>query len=209
MILHFFGALFFLVVCVGVHYDRIGKDTSYKWGWAFIATIVMGILFMWEYSADGIIDFLTASHTLTMFGYYILIGIAYSCFEFTYQIMSDRSAAKNIFAANKNVKTILEKHNKEVIYTDLLYETNSPYATANKKMHLVQYTIKNKGELPKPTIDKSTVIGYATGWIILWPAYLVEMLFGRLVVKIVNIVSSILSGIGGKIVQSLFKGIDD
>ena len=193
--MNLFLLFWFIVLCISVHHDRVYRSSEAKWAFLIIGAFIWAVATIITDSFSSIGVQLSAVFTFINIAWYMGVGLLYSLFELVYQIFLDRKAALISF----KVDTVTKNHGH--VY--------NVYEMANNKMVIVKYTCPIGEESYTPSIDKSIALNHMGAWLFFWPAYLVELVFGRLVKSITSLVVDLFAKMFGGLIKKIFpSGVD-
>jgi hypothetical protein len=191
-----------LALVVACTLDR--RDISApKWWVLVLGLIVFGI---WTWGDLGWAMFTTAAFWKPV-GLYLAAGVAYSFFEFFFQVRKESRSWKaqwEHFKANEAPRRGAggpaekeERTLEEVFFDD---------RRRDKKLHssaLVQMTLGNDKK-PVPVIDRVALTKGVTVWILFWPAYAISLVLGDVLAEFFERFADLLVKLSTGMVRRMF-----
>lgn len=206
--------VFILVMGWATGLDRQGTHDA---KWKILGT---GFLLYWIYFifTSGVgewfppvfsTSFWTSSSTYWSLTEYLCIGVVYAVIEMFTMLLEEKAEIKSRW----NLELEADDGLKSYVTGAIGDTENSKYHMLVNRFcsrwrahdHLVQLMQHELERTPQPTLNIYAVNLRVFPWIILWPGYLVSLMCGRLLDRVIKAVNAAFRRLGTAIVRVLFR----
>lgn len=186
---------------ISISLDRKGKLQGIKW-LAGIGALIYVLIYAATHGvavytwAFAVIAFLTACK-------YLGIGLLYSVVEFLYTAHKARELLSEEWALHK--ANWSEKYDSAKDYNaeEVCRRFDTPWGWADVPYRI--FNLSLKGTTPQVIINRPRLIEWCSAWAFLWPAYLFDLIVGRLLEDVWLYVSDVSEMLAKKYTKFLFR----
>lgn len=169
----------------------------------FMATSPKGVWFPPVFTSDFWIN----GATWWSIGKYLAYGVGYALIEMLAAIVEERKHVATCWNKELNRDNVLYKYvtRNEGDEHDLSSKVKMFCSDWNSRYRIVKLTLHPLDRVPQPSINPTFIQRHVTSWIVLWPAYLLSLLVGRFLDRIVDAVLAGFRWLGNKALGVIFN----